>query len=81
MAQAGCAANRLIFQTLKAVLDSDNAITAAEISIATGFNKRMTQRHTEVLTNSGLIRRSNREEGRGFAYIRNIQFLNPNSIV
>lgn len=69
-------ANRAIFKTLKVILDSDTPVTVKSISDATELGERMVQRHAEVLTDVGLVKRLNSRKGRGFVYTSNIKILN-----
>ena len=67
--------NRAIFKTLKAVLDSNTPLTVKNIAAISGFGERMVQRHVEVLTDVGIVTRVNKVKGRGFVYVRNIEFI------
>lgn len=68
-------ANRSIFKTLKVILDSDTFLSVLDMSKITGFGVRMSQRHVEVLSDVGIIKRVNKTEGKGYLYIRNIEFI------
>ena len=67
--------NRAIFKTLKAVLDSSTPLTVKNIAAISGFGERMVQRHVEVLSDVGIVRRVNKMKGKGFVYVRNIKFI------
>ena len=69
-------ANRSIFKTLKAILDSDMPLSVREINRTTDFGERMIQRHVEVLSDVGIVKRLNKTEGKGYLYVGNIEFIN-----
>ena len=69
-------ANRSIFKTLKSILDSDMPLSVREINRTTDFGERMIQRHVEVLSDVGIVKRLNKTEGKGYLYVRNIEFIN-----
>ena len=69
-------ANRSIFKTLKSILDSDMPLSVREIKRTTDFGERMIQRHVEVLSDLGIVKRLNKTEGKGYLYVRNIEFIN-----
>lgn len=60
--------NRAIFITLKAVVNSNAPLGVVSLQQVTGFDKRMVQRHVEVLTDVGVIERLGSQAQSGYRY-------------
>ncbi len=61
--------HRSIFTTLKAVVGSDTPLGVDVLQQVTGFDKRMVQRHVEVLTDVGVIKRVGSIAQHGYRYV------------
>ncbi|MDN5565903.1 MAG: HTH domain-containing protein [Psychrobacter sp.] len=68
MSKSAVKHNRTIFVTLKAVVASRIPLSVNELQQATGFDKRMVQRHVEVLKDVGVIARLGAEAQSGYRY-------------
>lgn len=68
MSKSAIKHNRAIFITLKAVVASTAALSVVELQKATGFDKRMVQRHVEILTDVGAVKRIGSQAQSGYSY-------------
>lgn len=80
MQESKAKSDRQIFKTLKTLINSESALSVEALENMTGFGRRMVQRHVATLSDIGMIRRVNKEQGIGYLYIRNIKFVSQFNI-
>ena len=61
-------AARAIFVTLKKIVVNEGLISVEELRQSTGFGRRRVQRHVELLTEVGVIRRVGTNNSKGYRY-------------